>query len=125
MINTRMPVLEKFVNQLCDATDASAVEAFRRFLFFNVTSLTCRVDVCGATFHSLCSLWLLVDKQLMIFVMRLSLNTSECSHSAVFMEVGKGNVVQGSHAAASTRVGNRCAGSLAQFLLALSIEHSI
>ena len=87
MINNHMPVLEKFVNHLYDVTDAddAAVEASRRFLFFNVPFLTSRVDVYWATFHILCSLWLLVDKQHMVSVVRPSLNTTECSRSAVFM----------------------------------------
>ena len=91
-----MPVLEKFVNHLYDVTDAddAAVEASRRFLFFNVPFLTSRVDVYWATFHILCSLWLFVDKQHMIFVVSLSLTTTEYNCSAVFMGGGKGSIVQ-------------------------------
>ena len=111
MINNQMPGLEKFVNRLHDVTDAdaTAVEAFRRFLFVNIPSLTCRVDMYGATFHILCSLWLLVNKQHKIFVVSLSLDTNECSCNAVFMGGGKGSIVQGSHAVASSSVGNLCA----------------
>ena len=77
--------------------------------FFNVPSLTCRADVYGATFHILCSLWLLVDKQHMIFMVSLSLDTTECSCSAVFMGGGKGSIVQDSHPVGFSSVGNQCA----------------
>ena len=82
--------------------------------FFNVPFLTSRVDVYWATFHILCSLWLLVDKQHMVSVVRPSLNTTECSRSAVFMGWGKGSIVQGCHAVESSSVDSWCAGNLAQ-----------
>ena len=87
---------------------------------------------CHSSWNFLCSLWLLVDKQHMIFVVRLSLNATECRLSAVFMGGGKGSIVQDSHPVGFSSVGNQCArwmmrrlGVWHSPLLALSIEHWI